>query len=676
LQTAVLAIHEKGNMVLKIEARQRVIIENVRPEIDDGRYPIKRVNGEKVIVHADIFCDGHDALTARLLHKKEGASRWTSVPMRFVANDLWETEFVPAALGTYRYTVEAWVDAFGTWRHDLSIKAEAGQDVAVELLVGAEQIRSAATRAKGEDKKQLDKYARTVGGKGPQAGRIKTALGKELAKLMAACADPGVVTKYARELVVIVDPPIAGFSAWYERFPRSCSPVPGKHGTFADCEAILPEVARLGFDVLYLPPVHPIGKSHRKGKNNSPKADPGEPGSPWAIGSGEGGHTAIHPDLGTLDDFKRLVKKAGDHGLAIAMDLAYQCSPDHPYVKKHPDWFKWRPDGTVQYAENPPKKYQDVLPLNFETEDWKALWEELRNVVLFWIGCGVRIFRVDNPHTKPFAFWEWMIPEIKKKYPEVIFLAEAFTRPKVMYRLGKLGFTQSYTYFTWRTTKQELVAYLTELTQGEPRECFRPNFWPNTPDILPEHLQFGGRPTFQMRLVMAATLSSNYGIYGPVFELGLSEPRPGVEEYLDNEKYEIKAWDWDRPGNLKDFITRVNRIRRGNPALHETNNLRFFELPNDQLIAYGKKTEDGSNAIVVIVNLDPHHTQSGWVQVPLEDLGVAPGESYMMHDLLSDEKYLWHGEWNYVELNPHKCPAHIFKVKKHLKREMDFDYFM
>lgn len=432
----------------------------------------------------------------------------------------------------------------------------------------------------------------------------------------------------------------------------------------------------MGFDVLYLPPIHPIGKTNRKGKNNSPVAQPGDVGSPWAIGSEEGGHKSVHPQLGTIEDFVSLVNKAKEYNIEIALDLAFQCSPDHPYVREHPEWFKWRPDGTVQYAENPPKKYEDVLPLNFETENWRELWEELKSIVVFWIEKGVRIFRVDNPHTKPFRFWKWLIEEIKRDYPDVIFLSEAFTRPKVMYHLAKAGFTQSYTYFTWRNTKREFIEYLTELTQTEVREYFRPNFWPNTPDILPEHLQFGGRPAFMMRLVLAATLSSNYGIYGPVFELCVSEALPGKEEYLNSEKYEIRYWDWDQPGNLKDFIARVNRIRRENPALQTTWNLKFFEVDNEYILFYGKVNEDLSNIILVVVNLDPHHTQSGWVRVPISELGIEPNQPYLVHDLLSEDKYIWQGEYNYVELNPHVIPARIFRVRKRLRKETDFDYFM
>jgi starch synthase (maltosyl-transferring) len=488
--------------------------------------------------------------------------------------------------------------------------------------------------------------------------------------------DKKFAVSHPKELHAWVDRGKALFSTWYELFPRSCSKDPNRHGTFEDCERLLPEIATMGFDILYLPPLHPIGRVNRKGRNNVLENNPDDVGSPWAIGSKEGGHKAVHPQLGALGDFERLIVKAKDHGIEVAMDLAFQCSPDHPYMKEHPEWFRWRPDGTVQFAENPPKRYEDIIPLNFETEKWQELWEELKSIVLFWIEKGVRIFRVDNPHTKPFSFWEWLIKEIKEKYPDVIFLSEAFTRPTVMYRLAKLGFTQSYTYFSWRNTKRELMEYLTELSKTEGREYFRPNFWPNTPDILPEYLQYGGRPAFMIRLVLAATLSSSYGIYGPAFELCINEALSGKEEYLHSEKYEIKHWDRESPGHLRDFIARVNRIRKENVALQTTWNLRFYEVDNDALLFYGKATHDLSNIILMVVNLDPFHTQNGWVRVPIEELGLDAHQPYLVHDLLSDDKYIWQGETNYVELNPQVLPANIFRVRKRLKRETDFDYFV
>jgi starch synthase (maltosyl-transferring) len=660
---------------MEIEGRKRVVIENVKPEIDCGLFPIKRTVGEKVVVEADIFADGHDSVSARLLYKKGNDEVWSEVPMIFIENDRWRGEFRVHEIGDYYYTVEGWVDHFKTWQKDIKKKFEAGQDIKVDVLVGIGYIEDALKRAKGDDKKRLVRIISSLKNSSPEEVPL-IAFSNELVELMDKYPDRSLSTRYEKNLRVVVDRERALFSAWYERFPRSCSSQPGRHGTFKDCEGILPEIARMGFDVLYLPPIHPIGKTNRKGKNNSPVAQPGDVGSPWAIGSEEGGHKSVHPQLGTIEDFVSLVNKAKEYNIEIALDLAFQCSPDHPYVREHPEWFKWRPDGTVQYAENPPKKYEDVLPLNFETENWRELWEELKSIVVFWIEKGVRIFRVDNPHTKPFRFWNWLIEEIKRDYPDVIFLSEAFTRPKVMYHLAKAGFTQSYTYFTWRNTKREFIEYLTELTQTEVREYFRPNFWPNTPDILPEHLQFGGRPAFMMRLVLAATLSSNYGIYGPVFELCVSEALPGKEEYLNSEKYEIRYWDWDQPGNLKDFIARVNRIRRENPALQTTWNLKFFEVDNEYILFYGKVNEDLSNIILVVVNLDPHHTQSGWVRVPISELGIEPNQPYLVHDLLSEDKYIWQGEYNYVELNPHVIPARIFRVRKRLRKETDFDYFM
>jgi starch synthase (maltosyl-transferring) len=661
---------------MNAEGRKRVVIENLKPEIDSGRFPIKRVIGEKVVVTVDIYSDGHDTVSAKVLYRRERDHEWREVPMRLIENDRWKGEFVVEEAGIYLYTVEGWIDHFKTWQRDIKKRYDAGQDLRVELLIGAGYAEEASRRASKEDKKKLIGFAEVL--KRVKGGEEFTsvALSIEFTELMDRYPDKNFAASYEKELRVVVDRKKALFSTWYELFPRSISSNPGRHGTFQDAEKFFPEIARMGFDILYFPPIHPIGRTNRKGKNNVLEVNPDDIGSPWAIGSKEGGHKAIHPQLGTIEDFERLIIKAKDHGIEVAMDLAFQCSPDHPYMKGHPEWFKRRPDGTVQFAENPPKKYEDIIPLNFETEKWEELWEELKSIVLFWIERGVRIFRVDNPHTKPFSFWEWLIGGIKKEYPEVIFLSEAFTRPKVMYRLAKLGFTQSYTYFTWRNTKGELIEYLTELTQTEVGEYFRPNFWPNTPDILPEHLQYGGRSAFMMRLILAATLSSNYGIYGPAFELCVHEALPGKEEYLNSEKYEIKQWNRNIPGNLKDFITRVNRIRRENPALQTTWNLRFYEVDNDTLLFYGKATHDLSNIILMVVNLDPFHTQTGRVRVPIEELGLDAHQPYMVHDLLSDDKYIWQGERNYIELNPQVLPANIFRVRKRLKRETDFDYFV
>jgi starch synthase (maltosyl-transferring) len=659
-----------------VEGRKRAVIENVKPEINSGVFPIKRVIREKVVVEADIFSDGHDSVSGLLLYKKHGASRWQESPMRSIENDRWRGEFIVEEPGMYYYTLQAWIDHFKTWQKDLRKKFDAGQDISVDILLGVQYIEEAATRALDEEKKKLKKFADLLRSETDREKVFLLARSKELNEGMERYAARQFAAFYEKELPVVVDRKKALFSSWYEIFPRSCASQPDRHGTFKDCEAFLHEIQRMGFDVLYFPPIHPLGKTNRKGKNNSLLVDPNDVGSPWAIGSAEGGHKAVHSELGTREDFTRLLDRAKEYGIEIAMDLAFQCSPDHPYVKEHPEWFRWRPDGSVQYAENPPKKYEDILPLNFETEHWKELWNELKSIVIFWIENGVRIFRVDNPHTKPFAFWEWLIKEIKRDYPEVLFLSEAFTRPKVMYRLAKIGFTQSYTYFTWRNTKWELMQYINELAQTDIREYFRPNFWPNTPDILPEHLQYGGRPAFMMRLVLAATLSSNYGIYGPAFELGLQEAISGKEEYLNSEKYEIKKWDWDQEGNLRDFLARVNTIRRENPALQTTYNIQYYEADNDNLMFYGKAPEDLANIILVVVNLDPFHTHSGWLKVPIYTFGINPNQPYLVHDLLSDDKYIWQGERNYVEINPHVSPAHIFRIRKRMKKEMDFDYFM
>jgi starch synthase (maltosyl-transferring) len=656
--------------------RKRVVIENVRPEIDCGRFAIRRVVGEKVIVTADIFGDGHDSISAGLLYRRIDDNQWHETPMTMIGNDRWVGAFAVGSVGAYHYTLEAWIDHFATWRRDLRKKWEAGSGVSVDLKVGAAFLEEASGRATDEDRKKLWDFAQILRKPGTPEKAVSLAGEKELNHLMARYPDKRSAGRYGKELVVEVDRLKARFSAWYELFPRSCSAEPGKHGIFRDCEKRLPEIAKMGFDALYLPPIHPIGKTNRKGKNNLLAVGPDDVGSPWAIGSEEGGHMTVHPQLGTLEDFERLVKQAKGHGIEIALDLAFQSSPDHPYVSKHPEWFRWRPDGSVQFAENPPKKYEDIIPLNFDTERWQELWEELKRIVLFWVEKGIRIFRVDNPHTKPFPFWEWLIREVRKEYPDVILLSEAFTRPKVMYRLAKLGFSQSYTYFTWRNTKRELIEYMTELIQSEVKEYFRPNFWPNTPDILPEFLQYGGRPAFIIRLILAATLSSNYGIYGPPFELSVAEALPGKEEYLDSEKYEIRTWESNHPGDLRDLIARVNRIRKENPALQETWNIRFCEVENDSLLFYGKVTEDRSNLIWVAVNLDPHHTQSGWVRIPIREYGIDPNEPYLVHDLLSDDKYVWQGERNYVEINPAILPAKIFRIRKRLKKEVDFDYFM
>jgi starch synthase (maltosyl-transferring) len=658
------------------DGRKRVVIESVEPEIDAGRYAIKRIAGDQVEVDADIFADGHDHVAARLLFRFAQIPGWTAVPMQPLGNDRWRGSFPVVRLGEYVYTVAGWIDHFDTWRSDLEKRIAAGQDVRVDLMNGAQLIEQAAERAGRDDADVLRRWASQLRNANDAKVAEKTALDPALAALMAEYLDPAMETRYERELRVTVDREKARFSAWYEMFPRSAGAEPGHHGTFRDCEGRLDYVARLGFDVLYLPPIHPIGRSFRKGKNNSVTAEANDAGSPWAIGAKEGGHVAIHPELGTLEDFQHLLRAAGKKGIELALDIAFQCSPDHPWVHEHPEWFKKRADGSIQYAENPPKKYQDIYPLDFESSDWEGLWDALRDVFLFWIEQGVRIFRVDNPHTKAFPFWEWVIAEIKRDFPDALFLAEAFTRPRVMQRLAKLGFSQSYTYFTWRNTKQELTDYLTELTHARVCQFMRPNLWPNTPDILPEALQIGGRPAFLSRVVLAATLGPNYGIYGPAFELGENVPiRPGSEEYLNSEKYEIREWDLDAPHSIAGTIADINHARRENPALHANHELFFHPTDNPYLIAYSKSSRDGSNTMLTVVNLDPFHTQMGLVDLDLQRLRLDASESFQVHDQLSGARYVWHGSHNYVELSPEKMPAHIFRVLRRVRSEKDFDYY-
>jgi starch synthase (maltosyl-transferring) len=597
--------------------------------------------------------------------------------MEPLGNDRWRGEFAVNTIGKYQYTVEGWIDCFQSWRDAFEKKIAAGQDVHLDLVVAVKLVEGAVTRATTEDAALLRQWVQRLQQKKTEASGSLTALHKELLNLMRRYPDRDLATRYEKHLGVTVDREKARFSAWYEIFPRSCSPEAGRHGTFQDCEKWLPYIASMGFDVVYLPPIHPIGQSFRRGKNNSAEVQPDDVGSPWAVGSKEGGHKAVYRKLGTLEDFKRFLSRAGEHGIEIALDIAFQCSPDHPYVTEHSEWFHTRPDGTIQYAENPPKKYQDIYPLDFETEKWQALWEELKSIFQFWIDQGVRIFRVDNPHTKPFSFWEFVIGEIKEKHPDVLFLSEAFTRPHVMFRLAKAGFSQSYTYFAWRNTKQEITDYFTELNQTELREYLRPNLWPNTPDILPEFLQVGGKAAFMVRLILAATLGASYGIYGPAFELCEHAPfRPGSEEYLNSEKYELKHRDLNAAGSLKELISRVNRIRKENPALQSNDNLRFHETNNPSLICYSKASDDFSNVIFVIVNLDCFHAQAGWVRLELASLGLDATQAFQVHDLLGDGKYLWQGLQNYVELVPESLPAHILHVRRWVRTERDFDYYL
>jgi starch synthase (maltosyl-transferring) len=650
-----------------MEQPQTVVIENLDPDI--GRYPIKRVVGQELAVAADIFKDGHDQLAAVLKWRKKGKSEWCQSPMRPTTNDRWEgichfSENAPCEL-----TIEAWQDDFRSWQVEYEKKFAAGiTDLSTELEEGAALAEKAAARAdRSHDKERLKSFAKQLRNADIQAG-AQLAKNPEFMGLMTAWPDRSLSTEFRPYVEITVDRPEALFAAWYEFFPRSAEGKANEGSKFRDCLPRIDDAKAMGFDVIYFPPIHPIGFTNRKGRNNSVTCEPGEPGVPYAIGSQFGGHKAVEPELGTLEDFDWLVKEAHARGMEIALDFAINCSPDHPYVKQHPDWFFHRPDGSIKYAENPPKKYEDVYPLNFYNKDWRALWEEMRDIILFWAQHGVRTFRVDNPHTKPVAFWEWLIAEVQKQFPDTIFLAEAFTRPKMMKELAKVGFTQSYTYFTWRNTKWELVEYLTELTQTDMKYYFRGNFFTNTPDILPFFLQSGARPAFLIRAVLAATLTTVYGIYSG-FELCENVGIPGKEEYLNSEKYQLKERDWNAPGNIKDYITKLNQIRQTNRALHQYENLRFHTAENEQVLFYSKATEGLDNVVLVLVNLDPFNTQSAFVYVPIEDFGISESDPYQLHDLLTDDKFVWKGRRNFVMLDPHSRPAHIFRIRRLMKRE-------
>ncbi len=656
------------------DGRKRVVIENLQPSIECGRYPVKRCEGELVTVSADIICDSHDRLDAMLLFRREDQSDWDSLPLYHKDNDRWESAFVVPQSGTYLFTVRAWVDHFGTWQHFLARKVNADQDISIDLQAGAIMLEGASKRVPPEFSRPLLDRSRMILDASEPADALLLATDKEITAVMRAYPDLSLSSEYSPYLKVNVDSKKAVFSTWYELFPRSCGSEKSLHGTFRDCERKLAQIAEMGFDVLYLPPIHPIGITNRKGRNNSTEAGMGDPGSPWAIGSSDGGHKSIEPALGGMEDFVSLINAAASYGIEIALDIAFQCSPDHPYVKEHPEWFKKRPDGTIQFAENPPKRYEDIVPFDFECEDWEELWNELKSVVLFWIDKGVRIFRVDNPHTKPFPFWEWLISEVRNRYPEVIFLAEAFTRPKIMNRLAKIGFNQSYTYFTWRNTKEEITSYFRELTKDKPVEYLRPNLWPNTPDILPEYLQAGGLRASAVRLVLAATLSSSYGIYGPVFENAVTSGVPGTEEYIDSEKYEIKSWK-EENGPLKNLISKINRARRENSALQEIRNLLFYPVDNDYLLFYGKSNSDRSNIILVVVNLDPFHSQSGILKFPYEEFSIDASQPVYLEDLLSGEHFVWNGSQNSITLDPEKSPAFVFSVQRQLRQETQFEYY-
>lgn len=617
--------------------------------------------GDSVRVSANIYKDGHELMGAQLLCRGPGEQLWREAPLDYnFDEDRWHGRFVPDRVGRWEYTVEAWPDPFRTWREDLKKRLDAGQDVASELLEGEQLVHRKLAWLGREAPLELQHAAKALGDTSASIdARLAVAFSKKLEEAMRGPLDPEHVTRHElRELVA--DRELARFGAWYELFPRSQGTLPGKHGTFRDLEARLPDLASLGFDVLYLPPIHPIGHTHRKGRNNARTCQPGDVGSPWAIGDRTGGHDAVHPELGTLDDFVHMVKKAREHGLEIALDFALQCSPDHPWIHEHPEWFFVRPDGTLRYAENPPKKYEDIYPLNFWCTDRHALWAACRDLVLFWVDKGVLVFRVDNPHTKPFAFWEWLIREVHRRHPEVIFLAEAFTRPKRMQGLAKLGFTQSYTYFTWKNTAWELKEYLSELAHGEMAEYYRPNFFANTPDILHEYLQDGGRAAFRIRLLLAGTLSPTYGIYSG-FELCENAPvRRGSEEYLDSEKYEIKVRDWSAPGNIRADVAKLNRIRREHPALQRLDNLRFLHTEYEPVLAYLKRS--ASEDLIVIVNTDPHHGHETFVHVPVDELGLGEHQPYQVVDLLSDERYVWHGSRNYVKLDPAEKIGHLLRI--------------
>jgi starch synthase (maltosyl-transferring) len=677
-------LHSAG---LPAHGQQRAVIDAVLPSVDGGRFAVKCVAGDLFTVTAHCFGDGHDALRVMLRWRAEEASsdgaatgadkggaheeNVHEVEMRHVGNDEWTAAFTPPVPGRYVYTVQAWVDHFVSWRHELARRIDPG-DIRLAVLIGADLLEAAARRASQADKVYLNEAAKrwrlqAAASEADGEALKAVALDEAIITLASRYPDRQHASQWPLCMPLVADRMRARFSTWYELFPRSAAGRAGQHGTLADVMALLPYVAAMGFDVLYLPPVHPIGREKRKGRNNAETAQEGDTGSPWAIGAAEGGPKALHPQLGTMEDFQALVASAAQRHIEIALDVAFQCAPDHPYVKEHRSWFRWRPDGSVQYAENPPKKYQDIYPFDFESEDWPGLWRELKSVFDFWIQAGVRIFRVDNPHTKAFSFWEWAITRIKAEHPDVLFLSEAFTRPKVMHRLAKLGFSQSYTYFTWRQTGEELKAYFTELAHGPGHSYFRPNVWPNTPDILHAQLHHAGRATFALRLVLAATLSPSYGIYGPAYELMENRPRsPGSEEYLDSEKYQLRHWgelSLARGDSLAGFIAHINRIRRHHPALQGMDRLTFHDIDNGQLLAYSKQSTDGLDVILTVVNLDPRQAQSGWLSLDPAELGLPADTPFEVHDLLTGQHFNWSGTRHYILLEPSRAPAHICLVR-------------
>ena len=645
-----------------MQNQKRIAIDYISPQINGGDFFIKRIVNEIVNVDAHVLVDGHDVISASVLYKHEKERSWKEVRMQLINNDEWKASFLVEKQGFYTYKVEGWVDHALNWQHGIERKIDDNQYVKSELLEGIQYLEPILKKANAEEKKYLQECIDAFGDSNQYDKAIAEARSEALHHIFYKYPKKHLAST-SKDYQIYVDRKKALFSTWYEFFPRSASEIEGQHGTFKDCERILSRVAEMGFDTLYFPPIHPIGYVNRKGKNNTTDAHEGDVGSTWGIGSPEGGHKDIHPQLGTVEDFKAIIKKAKDIGIEVAMDYALQAAPDHPWVKEHPDWFRWRPDGTVQYAENPPKKYQDILPIYWETKDYKNLWQECLDILLYWIDCGVYIFRVDNPHTKPYYFWNWIIAQVKKKHPDVLFLAEAFTKPKVMQQLAKQGYTQSYTYFTWRTSKHELMEYITELTQTDQHEYMRPNFWPNTPDINPYHLQGANEAKYMERYVLAATLSSNIGIYGPVFEQMINEAIPGKEEYYMSEKFQMKHYDWFKETKVSRIIGKVNQIRHENEALQQTNNIRFCHIENDSLMAYYKWNQDKSNELLIIVSMDPYYAQQGTVQLPLMDLGVHEGHQMTMNDLVTGSSYNWYSEWNYVELHP-SLPFHIFRISK------------
>ncbi len=640
--------------------QQRVILSNIQPQIDGDNYAVKKVVGEQVEVSADVLCDGHDLLQACVLYRHESKRKWNEVRMRALENDKMAISFSVDQQGFYFFKIEGWVDERLNWLDGIIKKIQANIKVTSELLEGAVYLNEILQKNKVPNKKKWQILIELLQDGQAYNDAIESVLNNDW-NVLFACYPTKLLKASSREYPIYVDRKKALFSTWYEFFPRSAGNN-GMHGTFGDCERLLPRIANMNFDTLYFPPIHPIGTINRKGKNNSPTANLDDVGSPWGIGSHFGGHKELHPDLGTLAEFKSLVKRADQLGIEIAMDFALQAAPDHPWVTNHPEWFKWRPDGTIQYAENPPKKYQDILPIYFETKAWKSLWDELLSCALYWIEeVGIKIFRVDNPHTKPFHFWNWLIDQVKKKHPDVLFLAEAFTRPKIMDQLAKVGFTQGYSYFTWRFSKSEITAYLEELTKGPQKDFYRPNFWPNTPDINPYHLQGANESLHLSRYFLSATLSSNVGIYGPVFEHMETDALPGKEEYMNSEKYEIKNWDWGKENQIMNLIKIINGARLSLKSLQQTNLIEFCEIHNDNLIAYMKRDEIGSCFTIMIVSLDAHHQQEGTVKLPLSKIGLAHLNSFNVTDVITGNQYHWSSDWNYVKIHP-SVPFHLFKV--------------